>query len=151
MSLQMDWKAESTREGVREADLNRIIKWVDWRRVRRILVIWLKEIRLLLNTSYLFSVSILISPYSLSLFLSYPLFRISITLTKLSNKSLNISSNFGFISFVSSELSAEVISLNFGTKPISHPAGEMAEWSKAPALGAGPKGRGFEPHSHHIF
>ena len=22
----------------------------------------------------------------------------------------------------------------------------MAEWSKAPALGAGPKGRGFEPH-----
>jgi hypothetical protein len=24
--------------------------------------------------------------------------------------------------------------------------GSMAEWSKAPALGAGPKGRGFEPH-----
>ena len=29
--------------------------------------------------------------------------------------------------------------------------GEMAEWSKAPALGAGPQGRGFEPHFHHIF
>ena len=27
----------------------------------------------------------------------------------------------------------------------------LAEWSKAPALGAGPKGRGFEPHSCHIF
>ena len=22
----------------------------------------------------------------------------------------------------------------------------LAEWSKAPALGAGPKGRGFKPH-----
>ena len=27
----------------------------------------------------------------------------------------------------------------------------MAEWSKAPALGAGPKGRGFEPHCCHVF
>ena len=27
--------------------------------------------------------------------------------------------------------------------------GSLAEWSKAPALGAGPKGRGFEPHSCH--
>ena len=26
----------------------------------------------------------------------------------------------------------------------------MAEWSKAPALGAGPKGRGFEPHCCHV-
>ncbi len=29
--------------------------------------------------------------------------------------------------------------------------GSMAEWSKAPALGAGPKGRGFEPHCCHYF
>ena len=27
----------------------------------------------------------------------------------------------------------------------------MAEWSKAPALGAGPKGRGFEPHCCQIL
>ena len=29
--------------------------------------------------------------------------------------------------------------------------GSMAEWSKAPALGAGPKGRGFEPHCCHSW
>jgi hypothetical protein len=29
--------------------------------------------------------------------------------------------------------------------------GEVAEWSKALALGASPKGRGFEPHLHHTF
>ena len=29
--------------------------------------------------------------------------------------------------------------------------GSMAEWSKAPALGAGPKGRGFEPHCCQII
>ena len=29
--------------------------------------------------------------------------------------------------------------------------GMMAEWSKALALGASPKGRGFEPHSYHYF
>ena len=29
--------------------------------------------------------------------------------------------------------------------------GGLAEWSKAPALGAGPKGRGFESLSHHNF
>ena len=28
--------------------------------------------------------------------------------------------------------------------------GAMAEWSKAPDLGSGPEGRGFEPHSHHF-
>ena len=27
----------------------------------------------------------------------------------------------------------------------------MAEWSKALASGASPKGRGFEPHSSHIY
>lgn len=27
--------------------------------------------------------------------------------------------------------------------------GSLAEWSKALALGASPKGRGFEPHSYH--
>ena len=27
----------------------------------------------------------------------------------------------------------------------------MAEWSKALALGASPKGRGFEPHHYHTF
>ena len=27
----------------------------------------------------------------------------------------------------------------------------VAEWSKAPALGAGPKGRGFKPHRYHTF
>ena len=30
-------------------------------------------------------------------------------------------------------------------------SGSMAEWSKAPALGAGPKGRGFEPHCCHLL
>ena len=29
--------------------------------------------------------------------------------------------------------------------------GRMAEWSKALALGASPKGRGFEPHLYQIF
>ena len=29
--------------------------------------------------------------------------------------------------------------------------GRMAEWSKALALGASPKGRGFEPHSCHFW
>ena len=29
--------------------------------------------------------------------------------------------------------------------------GRMAEWSKALALGASPKGRGFEPHFYHTF
>ena len=29
--------------------------------------------------------------------------------------------------------------------------GMMAEWSKALALGASPKGRGFEPHQYHYF
>ena len=27
--------------------------------------------------------------------------------------------------------------------------GNVAEWSKALALGASPKGRGFEPHRYH--
>ena len=27
----------------------------------------------------------------------------------------------------------------------------LAEWSKAPGLGPGPKGRGFKPHSCHTF
>ena len=30
-------------------------------------------------------------------------------------------------------------------------ADSLAEWSKAPALGAGPQGRGFESHSCHII
>ena len=29
--------------------------------------------------------------------------------------------------------------------------GIVAEWSKALALGASPKGRGFEPHQYHYF
>ena len=29
--------------------------------------------------------------------------------------------------------------------------GVVAEWSKALALGASPKGRGFEPHQYHYF
>ena len=29
--------------------------------------------------------------------------------------------------------------------------GRMAEWSKALALGASPKGRGFKPHHYHTF
>ena len=29
--------------------------------------------------------------------------------------------------------------------------GMVAEWSKALALGASPKGRGFEPHQYHYF
>ena len=29
--------------------------------------------------------------------------------------------------------------------------GSVAEWSKALALGASPKGRGFEPHHYHLF
>ena len=29
--------------------------------------------------------------------------------------------------------------------------GKVAEWSKALALGASPKGRGFEPHLYQIF
>ena len=29
--------------------------------------------------------------------------------------------------------------------------GKVAEWSKALALGASPKGRGFEPHLYHTF
>jgi hypothetical protein len=29
--------------------------------------------------------------------------------------------------------------------------GSLAEWSKALALGASPKGRGFEPHSYQSF
>ena len=29
--------------------------------------------------------------------------------------------------------------------------GRVAEWSKALALGASPKGRGFEPHLYHTF
>ena len=29
--------------------------------------------------------------------------------------------------------------------------GSVAEWSKALALGASPKGRGFEPHHYHTF
>jgi hypothetical protein len=29
--------------------------------------------------------------------------------------------------------------------------GSLAEWSKALALGASPQGRGFEPHSYHLF
>ena len=29
--------------------------------------------------------------------------------------------------------------------------GVVAEWSKALALGASPKGRGFEPHLYHTF
>ena len=29
--------------------------------------------------------------------------------------------------------------------------GNVAEWSKALALGASPKGRGFEPHRYHIL
>jgi hypothetical protein len=29
--------------------------------------------------------------------------------------------------------------------------GRVAEWSKALALGASPKGRGFEPHLYQIF
>ena len=28
---------------------------------------------------------------------------------------------------------------------------DVAEWSKAPASGAGPKGRGFESHCRHNF
>ena len=33
---------------------------------------------------------------------------------------------------------------------LRNPDGSLAEWSKAPASGAGPKGRGFEPHSCHF-
>ena len=36
-----------------------------------------------------------------------------------------------------------------GSKTLQN--GKVAEWSKALALGASPKGRGFEPHLYQIF
>ena len=38
---------------------------------------------------------------------------------------------------------------NIGTGLRSRFRGNLAEWSKALALGASPRGRGFEPHSYH--
>ena len=41
--------------------------------------------------------------------------------------------------------------LNEGALWLNVTVDNVAEWSKAPASGAGPKGRGFESHSCHSF
>lgn len=42
-----------------------------------------------------------------------------------------------------------IASQKISTGTVLRNADVVAEWSKALALGASPKGRGFEPHRHH--